>query len=180
MSWMGVKLTLKSYLGFNLFYVAIIAVCLTGVFHCLCIKKKKADISVVGEMVFSSYLAFLFGGTLLNREREVAYGIKFTPFWSYVTYFQNKNPALLLQMVYNLLIFIPFPFFLRKMLRKTVDAWKVVGAACLLSSFIEIMQWVLKLGLCEFDDVFHNTVGALFGCVLYKLFFKKSITEYNI
>lgn len=173
MSWAGVKLTLKSYLGFNPFYVAIIAVCLTGMFHCLYVKKKKAEISVVGEIFFSFYLAFLFGGTLLNRERGVAYGIEFTPFWSYVTYFQNRNPALLLQMVYNLLIFIPFPFLIRKMLRKRVDSWKIVGAACILSSFIEIMQWALKLGLCEFDDVFHNTVGAAFGCVLYKLYLRK-------
>ena len=31
------------------------------------------------------------------------------------------------------------------------------------SSVIELSQLVLKRGLCEFDDVFHNTLGCVIG-----------------
>ena len=31
------------------------------------------------------------------------------------------------------------------------------------SSVIELSQLVLKRGLCEFDDVFHNTLGCAVG-----------------
>ena len=31
------------------------------------------------------------------------------------------------------------------------------------SSVIELSQLALKRGLCEFDDVFHNTLGCVIG-----------------
>ena len=31
------------------------------------------------------------------------------------------------------------------------------------SSVIELSQLLLKRGLCEFDDVFHNTLGCVIG-----------------
>jgi glycopeptide antibiotics resistance protein len=40
---------------------------------------------------------------------------------------------------------------------------KVLIFSFALSMSIEIMQLVLRRGLCEFDDVFHNTLGCLLG-----------------
>ncbi|WP_183772113.1 VanZ family protein [Catenibacillus scindens] len=31
------------------------------------------------------------------------------------------------------------------------------------SSAIEILQFILKKGLFEFDDIFHNTLGGIIG-----------------
>lgn len=41
--------------------------------------------------------------------------------------------------------------------------WRGLWAAAVLSIFIEILQLVTARGLCEFDDVFHNVVGAVHG-----------------
>ena len=47
--------------------------------------------------------------------------------------------------------------------------WKVLLMMILFSASIELLQLVLKRGFCEFDDVFHNTVGGMIGyylCIL--------------
>ena len=40
---------------------------------------------------------------------------------------------------------------------------KIVIANFALSSAIEILQLILKKGLFEFDDIFHNTLGGIIG-----------------
>ena len=41
--------------------------------------------------------------------------------------------------------------------------WKAALVGFLFSSVIELSQLLLKRGLCEFDDVFHNTLGCVIG-----------------
>lgn len=38
---------------------------------------------------------------------------------------------------------------------------------------IEILQLVTSRGLCEFDDVFHNMIGAIIGVVIVMVVGKK-------
>lgn len=41
----------------------------------------------------------------------------------------------------------------------------LIGGA--FSVLIESLQFVMKRGFSEFDDVFHNVLGCMFGYVLY-------------
>ena len=41
--------------------------------------------------------------------------------------------------------------------------WKGLWVAAGLSAAIEILQLITARGLCEFDDVIHNMVGAAIG-----------------
>jgi glycopeptide antibiotics resistance protein len=45
---------------------------------------------------------------------------------------------------------------------------QIVMIGCGLSVCIELTQLVTARGLCEFDDVFNNTLGAWLGYVIYK------------
>lgn len=42
----------------------------------------------------------------------------------------------------------------------------VIGTVCA-SALIEITQLVTERGLCETDDLWHNMLGAIVGCILY-------------
>ena len=44
----------------------------------------------------------------------------------------------------------------------------IVLSAIVLSFGIELIQLVFKLGLFEFDDIFHNVLGAMIGYGLSK------------
>ena len=41
--------------------------------------------------------------------------------------------------------------------------WQVLLVGVITSFGIEFLQFVLKCGLAEFDDVFHNALGCMLG-----------------
>jgi glycopeptide antibiotics resistance protein len=43
-----------------------------------------------------------------------------------------------------------------------------VLAGFIVSLFIELTQYITGRGLCELDDVVHNTIGAFAGIIIYK------------
>lgn len=64
----------------------------------------------------------------------------------------------------NILFFVPFGFLFPK------KTWKItLLSGVLFSIFIEAIQYIACLGLCEFDDVICNGLGALIGFWLYML-----------
>ncbi|MBP3462129.1 MAG: VanZ family protein [Tyzzerella sp.] len=138
-------------------------------------KQKKSQGQSVSKkemlcgLALSIYMMLLLGGTLLNREVGDEYLIEWVPFWSYGDLFFEWNEPLASQIVYNVLVFIPWGFLLPEMFVQMRNICWVVGNTVILSFSIEIVQLVFKLGLFEFDDVFHNTLGAIIGYVLWRL-----------
>lgn len=65
------------------------------------------------------------------------------------------------QILLNIAMFIPIGFLLA--LKK---GWKSIPVALGISLIIELTQLMSRRGLFEFDDVIHNTLGALLGCGL--------------
>lgn len=83
---------------------------------------------------------------------------------------------LILQIQANILMFVPIGFLLmeigKRIKRKAVRVLYMIMstlAGFLFSVLIEYMQYRLHRGLCEVDDVIHNTIGTIVGIVLYWL-----------
>lgn len=72
-------------------------------------------------------------------------------------------------MLGNVLLFVPFGTLMSILDR---HFWRVFFIGLIFSCSIELVQFLLKIGLCELDDVFHNTLGTLIG-----LYFGKKVTE---
>lgn len=103
------------------------------------------------------YAFFLLAETVLIRHATA--GAHFQPqlFWSWREWEKQKN-----QILTNILMFIPVG-----VLAGRVWKWRGMWVAAGMSCSIEILQLVSKRGLCEFDDVFHNVLGAVIGiCVM--------------
>jgi glycopeptide antibiotics resistance protein len=62
------------------------------------------------------------------------------------------------QILANVIMFLPVG-----VLAGNIWHWKGLWVAAGLSVFIEILQLITARGLCEFDDVFHNMIGAAIG-----------------
>lgn len=59
-------------------------------------------------------------------------------------------------------MFFPVGFFLKFEVQNMT--WKnVLTAGLVLSVFIELTQFVFRLGLCEIDDMIHNVLGCMLG-----------------
>lgn len=89
--------------------------------------------------------------------------------------------------IMNILFFVPFGFLLPEKdimpnLFKNRRWVLILCAGMLLSIFVEITQYIFKLGLCELDDVICNGLGAVIGhgvlkCFLFCLLKYKDMKE---
>ena len=112
------------------------------------------------------YLFFAISITVLDREPFI--GTHFQPqlLWSW------SVPRLRDQIIMNMVGFIPIGFLLASTLRRIChrSVWLAVPIAAGLSLSIELLQLATSRGLFEFDDVFHNSLGAVIGVGLFLVF----------
>jgi glycopeptide antibiotics resistance protein len=92
-----------------------------------------------------------------------------TPFWEYKNLIFSSNHVYWFQQIScNILMLIPLGFLFPLMFQRFRKPLVTVFTGFSLSVFIEIAQYFTSRGLCEFDDVFNNTIGALIGYVIYR------------
>lgn len=93
-------------------------------------------------------------------------------FWSYRWGTAVCGPSLMRECLLNCIMLFPVgflmpiiicPFFKKK--RYTVLVTVTTGFV--ISASIEVMQLLLKRGLCETDDLFHNVLGVVAGCTVW-------------
>lgn len=99
--------------------------------------------------------------TVFARNEYADYQYKFVPFWSYAAIMGGKD-SLIKEDFLNVMLFVPVGFLILYVLPQR-RWWKAFLFGCVLSCLIELLQLVGKRGTCEFDDVFHNTIGCLIG-----------------
>ena len=153
---------IKIYFDFNDVYVVLVFLLAFAVLYLW--KRTKIGWCLLGAL----YLCFLISMTLLNREVSDNMQIAWVPFWSYVEVFQGEI-GLLGQMIFNVVVFLPWCFLLEKLFPAFHKLRWGVGSAFFLSIIIELSQLFLRLGLFEFDDIFHNTLGALAGFYIWRV-----------
>ncbi len=86
----------------------------------------------------------------------------------------------MVQIVMNVLVFIPMGFLLGGILNGR-KWWEVLFIGLGLSLTIEVLQFVKKCGISEFDDLIHNGFGFMIGwgvyCYLYRIVKRKSLKK---
>ena len=147
---------------------------LTIVLFCLMIYLRKRGLTrryrnTVQAVLFGGIMALSLAGilalTLCGREWDSRMGSRFSfiPFWSYWRTFTQGDEGLGIQIVNNILLFIPFGFALPLNFARFEKLRYTILAAALLSLAVELIQGFTGLGLCEIDDVMGNTLGAGIG-----------------
>lgn len=104
------------------------------------------------------YAFLVLAETLLIRHSFT--GSHFQPvlFWSWGEWETQK-----IQILTNVVMFIPVG-----VLAGWIWKWKGLWFAVGLSVVIEVLQLVTSRGLCEFDDVIHNFLGAVIGIMIIR------------
>lgn len=105
------------------------------------------------------YFFLILAKTLLMRKTFIGEHIKLELFWSWKQWSVQKN-----QILTNVVMFIPVGA-LAGWLWEWCGLWFAAG----LSFTVEVLQVLTARGLCEFDDVIHNMVGAAVGISLVAL-----------
>ena len=109
--------------------------------------------------VLIGYVLIILGETVLFRTPFDGQHFQPQLFWSYKVWDVQKE-----QIIANILLFFPLG-----VLAGWLWNWKGAIAGIVLSVIIEILQLISGRGLCEFDDVLHNTLGTFVGVSIYVL-----------
>ena len=127
---------------------------------------KASTAIILPILIF--YLSFILTITILERtpSRHARYELDL--FWPYKRILSGTT-ALLAENFWNVVLFVPLAAMLaiifdaRAVKGKRRWIWVTVFVCVLLSAGIEIVQLMTHRGLFEFDDIIHNTLGALIG-----------------
>lgn len=102
---------------------------------------------------------------------ETAYDrANFIPFYSIYYYLISKQEPLevgLVNVIGNVLIFVPFGFFLPLIWHK-LRSWKKLTLVLFLTSLtLELAQLLFAIGNFDIDDTLLNVFGGWIGCLLF-------------
>lgn len=152
--------------------VFIIGTFLYGIFLVLMKKEvtrrhEKTYQSWICGMLLSLEIAFIFVMTLYGRTVETGRGIRLLPFASYIEAFQPGNVELLLQVIMNILMFVPFGVLLPLNFKCFCKNRCVILTALAVSVAIESIQGILQIGMFEVDDILGNVLGTEIGFLCY-------------
>ena len=130
-------------------------------------KRISSRIQIASAGLLAGYIYIVLTSLVLNRRTGLTYTHRLQPFWSYRLIIQG-NRTCLWENLLNIILFIPIGFFSKI----TLPKWKmkyilIVGVVT--SLILELLQLILRRGLCEFDDVFNNTAGTLIGFAIVSL-----------
>lgn len=125
---------------------------------------------VIGLLLIE-YIALLLFSTVVFRSVMSERKYDFMPFWSYRAYISGVDPRLLAENIMNVVVFVPIGLLLgAEISQKKQKGWLIafiVGAG--ISVTIETLQFVLKRGFSELDDVMHNALGCMIGYGVFML-----------
>lgn len=124
-----------------------------------------------------AYTIIILCSTIICRPNNGIHDYSFYLFWSYVELIKGNNDFIA-EIGLNIILFIPFGLLTGYAFDKC-KWYNIILLGLLLSVIIEISQLAFERGLCEIDDVIHNTIGCSFGYLLYKftakLFIRKDV-----
>lgn len=142
--------------------------CLSALLNFLSMKKKFSEKQITTFLfwiyIFILIWTVLFKGQLSLSQISRYHNINLVPFAGSI--FVNGKLDLL-EIFANVFVFLPFGLFLPAL--KKHSFWKQFFIILASSVVIEIMQYVLWVGITDITDVIGNTVGGILGIGIYKL-----------
>lgn len=142
------------------------------------ITRKQAHLL----LLIISFLLILFFTFIVRETFEFrstgSRGISLIPFRELVAMIQQPNHSFYFwQIILNILLFIPFGFTLSTYLNCHKSNrplfLSVLLTAFLLSTSVEVLQYLTSRGFTEVDDVINNTLGAVIGWWGYERVLKR-------
>ena len=139
--------------------------------------KTKKKLRFLGKVLFVLYILFIFYFLLLSdwygrsgEMQDYHYNLELfreiKRFWTYRDQLGMK--AVVYNLLGNVLIFVPFGFFM-PMASKYRSFFMTACYGFGLSLLVEIFQLITKVGSFDVDDLFLNTVGGIKGYIIFAL-----------
>lgn len=129
--------------------------------------EKNLYSTMISGLILSLSSACILVLTLYGRKPREDYSFRLGLFASYIEVFRLKDAELLLQILMNILVYIPVGFLLPCCFEKLEKNRNVLLIILGISFGIEMIQGIFRLGMFETDDILGNVLGAEVGFLIY-------------
>ena len=135
-------------------------------------KRQK-----LGWVLFLMYLCLLayfmfFSESFGRTDTDRGYAYNLVPLKEITRYFRYYRtlgmPLFLINIVGNMVAFMPFGFFLPIISRRSRKWYNTVSFGLIFSLILETLQLIFKVGSFDVDDMLLNTVVAGLGFLVYR------------
>lgn len=150
-------------------FVIIIGFCFSG------INKKKHFIlwTLLVEYVF-----VVISSTVIFRDHYSIARWELMPFWTYKAVIDHVPGVKIWDIVLNVVMFMPLGFLV-KMLYPRIGVGMILLIAIACSLSIEVLQNIYSKGISQFDDIMHNSIGAILGWLIAKCIIRIIMRRHN-
>lgn len=131
----------------------------------VCVHRKKLNIiQAAAVLVLVVFLGIVFGSTVFTRTVTIRQ-YELVPFWSWRDIICYHDWTLLKENLLNCILLMPAGILLPVIAGHKVHWRTALMTGFLISAAIETSQLVFMRGLFEWDDMIHNAIGCMLGCV---------------
>lgn len=136
------------------------------------IKIKNVFLNILLYSVMILYFLILF--VILFQKKSIGsfQSINLIPFCTIIEYLFPVNiiskSFALSNLLGNIVIFVPLGIYIMLINRnKSIVVNTIITA--FISIFVEVVQFIFRLGVTDIDDVILNTIGGLVGIILFQV-----------
>lgn len=123
-------------------------------------------------ILVGTYMGCVAGVTLFNREPTGFTRMNLDLFWSYRTVLETHSSKVMVEIICNIAMCIPFGIMIPLLLRWTRNFFVFLLCDVAFTVFIESVQYITTRGLFELDDIFNNALGGIIGYLVFYLCYK--------
>ena len=152
--------TLREILFFVILTVAVAFLLVIHV-HRQKIKKSQA----IATLILFLFLGIAFASTVFTRNIGTR-TYKLIPFWSWFEVIVHHQWGLLEENLLNVILFFPIGCLLPFVYNRSVAIKTSFKIGWMISATIETCQLIFCRGLFEWDDMIHNSLGCVVGCMI--------------
>lgn len=143
-------------------YWILLAVLVVG-YALISFSQQTQKVQKIARLMLVEWVVLIFCSAVIFREARAERAISLVPLSSYFCIAENsylKEVAVI--NLLNICMFLPVGVLLRLGFNRI--SWKkAMATGLIVSVLIEFSQFLFCKGLCEVDDVIHNTVGCFAG-----------------
>lgn len=114
------------------------------------------------------FLGVVFASTVFTRPTTVR-RYELEPLWSWRVILQTHSRKMIKDVLLNCLLLFPMGLLLPLAAGRKLRLSLAFLAGFLVSAVIETSQLLTKRGLFEWDDMLHNALGCMAGCLVMQL-----------
>ena len=129
---------------------------------------KKRGLSASRCITIILLFFYLFAvclSTVIVRPRNIYRELNLYPFWSWM-YVISGSRYMMRQVIENILMLMPIGLLMPFVDQSKHYFIKTIGFGFAFSLGIEVLQYILKAGLFEIDDLINNTIGVILSCYI--------------